>query len=81
MIRRHQQNIRELKNFNKGRVNDDDVDDDDDNNTGQWPGGASLPLLRYLSSSLSPLPPTPPITPTASLNATQIFLLRPPLQQ
>ena len=45
--------FQELKNFNKGRINNDD-DDDDDNNAGQLPGGASLPLLQYLSLSASP---------------------------
>ena len=59
----------ELKNFNEGRNNDDD--DDDDNNTGQSPG--NLPPLQYLPSSSRrdepSLPPTPPISPAAPLNA------------
>ena len=69
--------IRELKSFNEGRNNDDD-DDDHDNNTGQSPEG-NLPLLQYPSSSSRrhkpSLPPTPPISPAVSLNATQRFLL------
>ena len=69
--------FRELKNFNEGHNNEDD-DDDNDNNTGQSPGG-NLPLLQYPSSSSRrhkpSLPPTPPISPAVSLNATQRFLL------
>ena len=59
----------ELKNFNEGR-NNDNGDDDDNNDTEQSPGG-NLQPLQYLSSS------TPPILPAASLNVTQMFLLRP----
>ena len=68
----------ELKNFNEGCNNDDDGDDDDD--TEQSPGG-NLPPLQYQSWSSRrdepSLPPTPPISPAAPLNATQRFLLCP----
>ena len=67
----------ELKNFNEGRNNDND---DDDNNKGQSPGGNLTPLQYPSSSSRRDepsLPPTPPISQAAPLNATQRFLLRP----
>ena len=61
------------KNFNEGRNNDDDDDDDDI--------GQSLGPSQYLSSlsrrDKPSLPPTPPISPAASLNAAQRFFLHP----
>ena len=70
----------ELNNFNEGRNNDDDDDGDDNNNTEQSSGG-NLPPLQYPSSSSRrdepSLPPTPPISPAAPLNAMQRFLLCP----
>ena len=67
--------LKELRDFNQGRVNDDDDDDDDDddNNT-----GSIIPRRSFF------LPPTPPEMPPSSsreddgLNPTQHFLLQRP---
>ena len=71
--------LRELKDFNKGRVNDNNYDDDNDDEDG--PGVSPTPPPPLLRTP-GDLFPTPPYTPADgdddSLTPTQHFLLRRP---